>query len=163
MKTSGEQAYCKCETTEVCSCMSSGCTTAWEAWDTETDGLLFACTLFPNTTKVTSKVQSYVSTSWRTMKGDRLCQDAKQYEMFVRRMCFTKCCVKDVEFAVLRFALIILSFFFICPRFVIRLNRVFWGVLGTRFGSLESEKIIVRPLASEKIGSLQSEKSGPYH
>ena len=116
MKTSGEQAYCKCETTEVCSCMSSGCTTAWEAWDTETDGLLFACTLFPNTTKVTSKVQSYVSTSWRTMKGDRLCQDAKQYEMFVRRMCFTKCCVKDVEFAVLRFARIILSFLFDLPK-----------------------------------------------
>jgi len=30
----------------------------------------------------------------------------------------------------------------------------FKGVLGTRFGSLESEKII--------IGSLESEKSGPY-
>jgi len=50
------------------------------------------------------------------MKGDRLCQDAKQYEMFVRRMCFTKCCVKDVEFAVLRFARIILSFLFDLPK-----------------------------------------------
>jgi len=32
--------------------------------------------------------------------------------------------------------------------------RVFLRHLGTRFGSLESEKII--------IGSLESEKSGPY-
>jgi len=45
----------------------------------------------------------------------------------------------------------------------------FQGVLGTRFGSLEfeigcleSEKIIIRSLESEKIGSLESEKSGPY-
>ena len=38
--------------------------------------------------------------------------------------------------------------------FSLRTVRVFQGVLGTRFGSLESEKII--------IGSLESEKSGPY-
>ena len=44
-----------------------------------------------------------------------------------------------------------------------------WGVLGTRFGSLEfqigsleSEKIIIGSLKSEKIESLESEKSGPY-
>jgi len=44
----------------------------------------------------------------------------------------------------------------------------FQGVLGTRFGSLElkiaslaSEKIIIGPLESEKIGSLEQEKSGP--
>jgi len=42
------------------------------------------------------------------------------------------------------------------------------GVLGTRFGSLEfqigsleSEKIIIGSLDSEKIGSLELEKSGP--
>ena len=45
----------------------------------------------------------------------------------------------------------------------------FKGVLGTRFGSLEfqigsleSEKIIIGPLKSEKIGSLELEKSDPY-
>ena len=44
----------------------------------------------------------------------------------------------------------------------------FKGVLGTQFGSLElkigfleSEKIIIGPLESKKIGSLESEKSGP--
>ena len=43
------------------------------------------------------------------------------------------------------------------------------GVLGTRvgslefqIGSLESEKIIIGSLTSEKIGSLKSEKSGLY-
>ena len=47
-------------------------------------------------------------------------------------------------------------------------TRVFKGVLGTRFrslefqiGSLESEKIIIGSLKSEKIGSLESEKSSP--
>jgi len=35
------------------------------------------------------------------------------------------------------------------------MSRVFQGVLGTRFGPLESEKIIIGPLESEKIGSLQ--------
>jgi len=34
--------------------------------------------------------------------------------------------------------------------------------LGTRFGSLESEKIIIGSPESKKIGSLESEKSGPY-
>ena len=41
----------------------------------------------------------------------------------------------------------------------------FKDVLGTRFGSLESEKIIIRSLELEKIGSLESEKrvpAGPY-
>jgi len=45
----------------------------------------------------------------------------------------------------------------------------FKGVLGTRFGSLEfqigslrSEEIIIGSRQSEKIGSLGSEKSGPY-
>jgi len=44
----------------------------------------------------------------------------------------------------------------------------FKGVSGTRFGSLEfqigsleSEKIIIGSLESDKIGSLESEKSGP--
>jgi len=48
-------------------------------------------------------------------------------------------------------------------------TSVFQGVLGTRFGSLElqigsleSEKINIGSLKSEKIGSLESEKSGPY-
>jgi len=47
--------------------------------------------------------------------------------------------------------------------------RFFKGVLGTPFGSLElkigsleSEKIINGSLESEKIGSLESHKSGPY-
>jgi len=39
---------------------------------------------------------------------------------------------------------------------------IFQGVLGTRFGSLESEKIIIGSLKSEKILSLELEKSGPY-
>jgi len=34
-------------------------------------------------------------------------------------------------------------------------NRFYKGVLGTRFGSLESEKIIIGSLQPEKIGSLQ--------
>jgi len=34
------------------------------------------------------------------------------------------------------------------------LIRVFKSVSGTRFGSLESEKIIIESLESEKIGSL---------
>ena len=45
----------------------------------------------------------------------------------------------------------------------------FEGVLGTRFGSLvfqigslESEKNITGSLKSEKIGSLETQKSGPY-
>jgi len=45
----------------------------------------------------------------------------------------------------------------------------FYGVLRTRFGSLEfqigsleSEKIIIKSLKCEKIGALESEKSGPY-
>jgi len=45
----------------------------------------------------------------------------------------------------------------------------FKGVLGTRIGSLElktgsleSENIIIGSLESRIIGSLQSEKSGPY-
>jgi len=38
---------------------------------------------------------------------------------------------------------------------------VFEGILGTRIGSLESKKII-ESLESEKIGSLESDKSGPY-
>ena len=49
----------------------------------------------------------------------------------------------------------------------LRLNQVFYGVLGTRFeslelqiGSLESKKIIIGSLKSEKIGSLESEKIG---
>jgi len=49
------------------------------------------------------------------------------------------------------------------------ISRVFKGVLGTRIGSLEfqigfleSEKIIIGSLKSEKIGSLETEKSGPY-
>jgi len=49
------------------------------------------------------------------------------------------------------------------------LIRFFLSILGTRFGSLEfqiwsleSEKIIIRSLKSERIGSLESEKSGPY-
>jgi len=44
----------------------------------------------------------------------------------------------------------------------------FKGILGTRLGpleleigSLKSEKIIIGSLESEKIGSLESEKSGP--
>jgi len=48
------------------------------------------------------------------------------------------------------------------------ISGFFKGVLGTRFGSLEfqigsleSEKIINGSLDSEKIGSLESEKSGP--
>jgi len=36
------------------------------------------------------------------------------------------------------------------------------GFLRTGLGSLESEKIIIGSLESEKIGSLESEKSGPY-
>jgi len=44
---------------------------------------------------------------------------------------------------------------FICTAF-------FEGVLGFRFGSLKSEKIIIGSLESEKIGSLESEKSDPY-
>jgi len=44
----------------------------------------------------------------------------------------------------------------------VHLKQVFLGVLGTRFGPLESEKIIIGSLKSEKIGSLESEKSGPY-
>ena len=50
----------------------------------------------------------------------------------------------------------------------IYIYRFFKGVLGTRFGSLElkigsleSEKIIIGSLESEKIGSRESEKSGP--
>jgi len=31
-----------------------------------------------------------------------------------------------------------------------------------KIGSLESEKIIIGSLKSKKIGSLESEKSGPY-
>jgi len=49
------------------------------------------------------------------------------------------------------------------------ITRVFQGVLETRFrslelkiGSLESAKIIIGSLKSEKIGSLESEKSGTY-
>jgi len=49
------------------------------------------------------------------------------------------------------------------------LIRFFLSILGTQFGSLEfqiwsleSEKIIIRSLKSERIGSLESEKSGPY-
>ena len=42
------------------------------------------------------------------------------------------------------------SWLHVCARGIY--NQVFEGVLGTRFGSLESEK----------IGSLESEKSGPY-
>jgi len=38
----------------------------------------------------------------------------------------------------------------------------FKGVLVTRFGSLESEKIIFGSLESKKLGSLESEKLGPY-
>jgi len=48
-------------------------------------------------------------------------------------------------------------------------TRFFLRRLGTRFGSLEfqigsleSEKIIIGYLKSEKIGSLESEKSSPY-
>jgi len=48
-------------------------------------------------------------------------------------------------------------------------DRFFWGVLGARFGSLElkigslkSEKIISGSLELERIGSVESEKSGPY-
>jgi len=41
------------------------------------------------------------------------------------------------------------------------LSVFFKEVLGTQFGSLESEKTIVRSLKSENIGSLESEKSGP--
>ena len=51
---------------------------------------------------------------------------------------------------------------------IIEKTRFFKGVLGTRFGSLEfqigslaSEKIIIGSLISEKIGALESEKSGP--
>jgi len=47
--------------------------------------------------------------------------------------------------------------------------QFFYGNLGTRFGSLElkigsleSEKIIIGSLESEKIGSLESDQSGPY-
>jgi len=41
--------------------------------------------------------------------------------------------------------------------------RVFFkDVLGTRFRSLESEKLIIGSLEPEKIGTLESEKSGPY-
>ena len=40
-------------------------------------------------------------------------------------------------------------------------SMFFKGVLGTPFGSLESEKIIIRSLKSEKIGSLESDKLGP--
>jgi len=40
--------------------------------------------------------------------------------------------------------------------------QVFWGVLGTQIGSLESEKIIIGSLESDKIGSLESEKSLAY-
>jgi len=41
-------------------------------------------------------------------------------------------------------------------------HRFFKFFLGTPVGSLESDKIIVGSLQSEKIGSLESEKSGPY-
>jgi len=44
----------------------------------------------------------------------------------------------------------------------LNLLRVFKGVLGIRFGSLESTKVILGFLESEKIGSQESEKSGPY-
>ena len=36
------------------------------------------------------------------------------------------------------------------------------GSLELKIGSLESEKIIIWCLESEKIGSLELEKSGPY-
>jgi len=49
------------------------------------------------------------------------------------------------------------------------MNKIFKGILGTRIGSLdlkigslESAKIIIRSLESEKIGSPESDKSGPY-
>ena len=38
----------------------------------------------------------------------------------------------------------------------------FFKAFGTGFGSLESEKIIIGSPKSEKIGSLESEKFGPY-
>ena len=48
-------------------------------------------------------------------------------------------------------------------------SRGFWDVSETRFrsieliiGSLESQKIIIGSLEAEKIGSSESEKSGPY-
>ena len=44
-------------------------------------------------------------------------------------------------------------------------HYIFQGVLGTRIGSLESEKIIIGSLQSEKIVSLKSENwvpTGPY-
>jgi len=40
-----------------------------------------------------------------------------------------------------------------------RLEQVLYGVLRTRFGSLELK---IGSLESEIIGSLESEKSGPY-
>ena len=57
-----------------------------------------------------------------------------------------------------------------CEQIVLLLAfTAFKDVLGTRFGSLalkivslESEKIIIGYLESEKIGSPESEKSGPY-
>jgi len=37
-----------------------------------------------------------------------------------------------------------------------------FGSLELKIGSLESEKIIIESLKSEKSGSLESEKSSPY-
>jgi len=55
------------------------------------------------------------------------------------------------------------------PEETLIISGFFKGVLGTRFGSLElkigfleTEKVIIRSLESEKIWSLESEKSGPY-
>jgi len=44
---------------------------------------------------------------------------------------------------------------------VYRYVQGFLRCLGTRNGSLESEKIIIGSLKSEEIESLESEKSGP--
>jgi len=45
----------------------------------------------------------------------------------------------------------------------VNLTRFFKGVFGTQFGSLESEKIIIGFLKSEKIGFLQIHTGYGYH